>query len=325
MGRRLPQPMADESLVQALLERTRGGATLGDLITFGVSGVEITPEALRELLLKRGIESWYPVDIKPQTAARKAIGAFKPAIERSNIKVMVRTAHEDASEIRYTIVGERRSASEKNVRYSQVNQVIFDKRTGDLSFTGEPIEPILKLYERLCQVYTSRELVLMTKNILRGYGGLPLKVAGGLWFLPAVGKDLSDALRTFYNKDLGALGNAHFRTIGVQSGDDARGILGSAIYQELDQEVREILEAVRNATKRGNANQLSGLRQRIRIVQGKAEIYRPIVDMDLDFLQVAFDDARKALTEQAQHAERKLIGSSESSLRPVRYFTGVAP
>lgn len=297
MSRRLPTPLADETVVQALLQRTRASSTIGDLLLFGASSLEIPPEELRRMLEERGVEEWRPVDIKPQVAARKAITLFRPALERGDLKVLVRKAWEDPQQIRYALVGEARQAATRDLAYDTLTQIVFDKKDGTLSFTRGEVPELVAIYEALCAVYTQREVLAMAKQIMRGFGGVHLKAHGTMWFMPASARGIVDGLRELFNHDLQPYGSAWFRALGVRDDDDSRAALGALIQEDFDEELKSALGALKDSVKRGKrVGGISYTINRLRALKGRAAVYDGLVQLDADWLDSVIDEAAMRAT-----------------------------
>lgn len=311
MNPKLPLPLADEQIVQHLLETTRQGDTIGDFIFFGASGVEIAPDELKYLLRQRQIERWLPVDIKPRVAMRKAITEFKPALEKANLKVLIRMTHEDDQEVRYSIIGEKKGLS-RDLQYATVNQVVLDKRTGELGFTGKAVPEIERLYNYLCSIYTQRELLAMTKNIMKAFGGIALKAHGGMWFMPASARTVTNALRDLFNQDVaGAYGKAYYRCTGIKDTEDAHLVLGAALQEEIDTDLESAAKNLQHVLKSPNprSSSLQHAVNRIKEVRGKVEVYRGLVEVDLEWIDQAVEAASKRMTAVLVSRQASTIGA----------------
>lgn len=314
MNKKLPQPLADEEIVQHLLETTRQGDTVGDFCIFGASSVEISPEELQQLLRQRGIARWTPVDIKPRVAMRKAISEFKPAMERDNLKLLVRKVVENEEEVRYALVGEKKGLA-RDLEYGTMNQVVLNKQTGELSFTGKEVPDIIRMYEYLCGVYTQRELLLMTRNVLKAFGGIQLKAHGSMWFMPASARDIVNSLRDLYNRDIESrYGTAYFRPLGILESEDARTIVGAALQQEIDADLDAAARSLRYILRDEHPKQasLQHAINRVKEVKGKVQIYRGLVQIDLEWIDAALTSAAQKLTEAAIHRQVRAVGWDHS-------------
>src|SRR5690606_14840732 len=137
-------------------------------------------DELMHFLRMRNIDRWSPVDIKPKVAARKAVAHFRSALESANLRIMVRKAYEDDTEVHYACIGEQQRRQTRDLAYGMLAKIVFHKLDGTLSCPHGEMREIVSLYEALCGVYTQRELVTMTKHILKGFGGVHLKAHGAL-------------------------------------------------------------------------------------------------------------------------------------------------
>lgn len=310
--RKDPQPLADASVVERLISRTRQGATIGDLVSFDASNIEIPPEDLKKLLESRGIQDWQPVEIRQKTAMRKALTLIRPKLESGDLKMIVRKVVEDEDELIYAFVGEEVDYVNVDLDYATRNQVIFNKKTGEVNFTKEEVPEVRSMYEYLCTVYTRRELVYMTKKILRAYGGILMKSSGGMWFVPSTVKHIVDELRGLYMDDInGTYGKSWFRAMGIVDDEDSRATMGEALMDEIGTELEEAESALQSIlnNESSRASTIMHSVNRFKVAKGKAEMYATLLQINLSDIEKKVDEASKLATEVLMRRQSNKTGA----------------
>lgn len=303
MPRKLPQ--MDEKEVQKMIDRTRHlGNSLGDLILFTAQDVEITPEDLKGHLKTRiGNEAWLPVDIKKKTAARKAITRIRSDLEGGALKVIVRPVptHND-NEVRYAIVGETSDRNRAELDYNTMNQVVLDKAQGALSFTGQDMPEIRRLFDKYCSVYTSQEVLHMTKNIMSKHYAIRLNDGTGMFFMPGSVRSVTDGLMALFNIDLSsgiyAGGPQHkviFRPIGVLNDAESRESMGNIFKSDISFDLAQAKEQLEKAMSHDKPHGLTikSAVERYRLAKSKAEMYQILLQTNLQEIITEIDEAKK--------------------------------
>lgn len=300
MPRHLPRPLSDPAAVERMLKKTRSSkATIGDLCLWSAREIEISPKALSDLLAKLHLEKdWAPVPIRPKTVVRKALTKIRPRLENGDLKVLVRKIVENQEQIRYGIVSEERDLATFDLDYGMLNQVIFHKDTGDLEFTKAEVPEIVDEYEYLKGMYTQREVLRMTQNIILGHGAIPMRDGSGMYFLPSGMKEITDSLRDLYNRELdGTFGHAHFRALPLYNTGAAREEMGYSVKPDLLLDLEEAEKAIRSLEEyeTPNALQTNAAIQRFNSAQSKVQMYSQLLQMDVEDMQGRLDAVRKTV------------------------------
>lgn len=293
MPRHFPRPLNDPKAIDDLLSRQRFDAdkTLGDLVNWNIDALEITPDDLTAFLKRRGIEKWSPVDIRPKTAARKAITQVRKDLEQGDLKVLVRRVRENEEEVRYALVDELADRDNATLDYNTRNQAIFNKDAGTLAFTVEPIEEIQERFQHLCGVYTQREANRMIQNIVQGHGGIPMKDGSGMWFMPVAVRHITDALKSLVIEDLLGderfKGKGFFRVWGILNNEENKEGISKVFEDDIKWELAEAREAllkVVNADTSRPASMRHAL-DRYKTTAGKARMYQRLLSINLEEIE----------------------------------------
>lgn len=296
MPRNLPAPLADKNYIDALILRGRElSDTLGDLCRYEVKGVEITPKDLFDLLSKHGIEDWAPVDIRPRTAARKAITRIRPMLEdpENDLRVIVRPVHTpEADVVRYAIIDETTDVGALDLDFETRNQVIFRIDTGTMEFTKQTVPEIVDEFEYLCSVYTDAEITMMVRNIVNGFGCIRMNDNSGMFFILRSNKKIVDSLLKVFDELKGmTTQKCYFRPIAVLDDAQNRATMGEALVadigMELDKATETLDSAIANSSKRG----MSSAVKRFKIAKGKARLYQDMLQINMDSINQRMDAA----------------------------------
>lgn len=310
--RPLPTPLANPVVLEDLLEKTRQSDTVGDLVTFSASDVQIAPEDLRDLLRLYGIEEWEPVPIRTKTAMRKALTLIKPRLEDGDdLKILVRKVVEDDQELVYALVDEALDYVKVDLDYKTRNHIIFSKETGEISFTKEEIPEVVELYEYLCSVYTQRELIYITKNIILGYGGFPIENSGGMYFMPVAVREIVDALRGLYNEGIDErYGKAYFRALGIVNTEEVQQTMSEVALETLSQDLADA-ETHLNYVLSSPTSRVSTITSavnRFKVLMNRATMYQEILGFDPTEVAERFEDASHRATEVLMQRQDARIG-----------------
>lgn len=297
MPRKLNKPLADESFITKVLNRTRlRSNVLGDLCSFDLNGVEIPPDKLKTLLDKHGLKDWAPVPIRRRTAARKAITRIRPTLESGELRVIVRPVHtNEPNVVRYAIVDETVDSNALDLDFSTRNQVVFRTDTGTLEFTGDVVPEILDMFDYLCTVYTDAEVKLMVKNIVTVHGCIWMNDMSGYFFMPHPLKDRVDSLVGLF-RDLQEYTNqsCYFRPIAIMDDAENRSAMGEALIADITVELKDATDALDNAMDNESKKGLNAALQRFKVANGKAKLYKDMLSLNMD-----------GITEQITEANRK--------------------
>jgi len=286
MPRALPKPLNDPAEILKMVDRiNKSDDNLGDLCIWAAERIEISPKKLQELLKTRGIDEWAPVSIRKKTAARKALSVIRPQLESGDLKVLVRKVMEDENYVRYAIVDEQKDLVRTDLDFSTRNQVLFNKEAGLITFTGDEIPQIVELYEYLCDVYTSREILLMTRNIILGHGAIPMRDGSGMYFLPSSMSHITKALKGLYNEDLHqTYGKSFFRAFGIAASKTNKAeIVKTAtadVMEGLQEAEKELREALTNDNVRPST--LERMVERYKMVTAKADMYKQLLNLKME-------------------------------------------
>lgn len=282
MPRKLNDPLRDHAWVEALVNSTRNTDILGDLCKFDISGVEIAPDELKRLLEQHGLVDWMPVPIKASKAVRKAITRIRPSLEEAeNQKVLVRPVlTDDEEETRYTIMDEYHDSENHTIRFSERTQVVYDGVSRNLTFTKEESPEIRDQFNYLCSVYTDAEVSLMTKNIIKKHGAIPLRDNSGMFFMSGAVRSVTDSLGELFNSDLRNYliknGTCYFRPIGIANTEQNCTVMREALLSELDRALdaaEDYLDEALTSPKQRRTMAVSGALDQFESIGGRLILY----------------------------------------------------
>lgn len=307
MPRKLARPLADPKVVASLLEKSRKGNSLGDFILFDAQRIQMAPEELRELMMRHGLEKWAPVEIRPKTAVRKALTRIRSTFEDGELRILVRKVVEDEDELIYALVGEERNDMNVELNYDTLNQVIFNKKTGELTFSQAAVPEIVDMYKLLCTTYTRRELVGSTRLVLEAYGAVILPNTNGMWFAPRAIRRVVEALKALYGEIDQQYGTAWFRAIGITDDKESREVVGivmdAEILRGLERAQKRLDEVLAEPNTRPNA--IHSAVAAFQEVKSKVEMYGGM-------LTTTVDQVDQLLTAASQRATAELMKRQEA-------------
>jgi hypothetical protein len=318
MPRHLPKPLANRADVETLIKKNRSrDNSIGDLCLWTISEIEISPEKLDEMLEMNGISAdWAPVSNRPKTVVRKALTRIRPLLEdrNNNLHVLVRRVAETENHLRYGLVNEVADDKAFDLDYSMSNQVIFDKHSGELTFTGKVVPQIMDEYNRLLGVFTSREVLKMTQNIVLGYGGLPMRDGSGMFFLPYGMREVTEALRNMFNVEfqpyLERGGVSFFRALGVTGDVESREEMGAIALADINPEIDGIISSIKDAQGRvmdtGDVSSLTltSLTQKYKIAYSRLSMYKQLLEMNTEEAERKLEEAQTAMNALLLGAEQ---------------------
>lgn len=298
MPRNLEQPLMEQSFLDQLLSRTREREmVLGDLCKFEVKDLEIAPTDLFDMLKKYGLEKWTPVDIRPKTAARKAVTRVRKMLEdpESDLRVIVRPVHtKEQDVVRYAIIDEQTDHGELDLDFTTRNQVVFRKDTDSIEFTKEEVPEILQQFDYLCSVYTDAEIGRMVHNIVTNHGVLWMQDRSGMFFVPHLLKEkLADPLIALFNEFREASEQSYFRAISIMDDAENRATMGEALIADITVELNEATRALDHAVGEESTRSMNAALNRFKIASGKAKLYEDMLQLNLRDIQERVNGAHK--------------------------------
>jgi hypothetical protein len=305
MPRLHPTPLADEGWLEKIIKQGRQMDSLGDLCRVEIDACEITPEKLETILQKRGLVDWKPVDIRPKTAARKAITRIRPELEEGDLRVIVRPVQtDDENEVRYAIVDETTDRHTASLDFSIRNQVVFNRELGTLTFTQDEVPEIRELFDYYCSIYTARELSMMVVSCIRKHGAVSFNDGSGFFFLPAsLRDDVTEPLMSLVNGDLQEYktrpkAKCYFRAIGILDSEQNRNTMGEALLAEITVELDDAEERLSDilTDERVSPRKVSAAVKRFQQAQGKAALYQDLLELNLDKITNRLRSAQRRAT-----------------------------
>lgn len=240
----------------------------GEIVTWNIRDAYVNREKLRAALDAAGLQDIHVKETEAATALRRAINQ---AVDDG----MIRKIGEDEKRVSFAIVTEEASLGTMQWKGKQREAVVLDKTTNELAFTGVSKEAreVRERFEHLSGVLLAAEVGGIVVRVMREINAISLRDTGGVYFVPAAGKERLDAVEGAITSSMNSGGQFNMTRLRVVAGEresqDLATLLRSQVVSDVEGIVGEAkalltdLAAVRPSTFSNRVDTLRGLYKRL--------------------------------------------------------------
>lgn len=271
--------------------------------------------------LRRAMEAW----VKDQQFARNTLPSANPSEEEfsddegaSNQRTLIRVINRAGSEhLVFALIAEDIDFGLLGLSYGTALRILLHKKTGAMICTTEAegvidaqhesqrvADELAPYWQQYRELFIARDLSQMMRNIIDSMNAIPLRRAGGVYFVPYTEQEPLRRLRALLTNmpNIPAL-QPYVCTLGVPDALETRRSLSKAVHAGLLDEINSLHHDLNRLGIGGEKVREKSITQRLSLYQrlrAKAGIYQELLGMQQDQVRAAIGDleaeARQLLT-----------------------------
>lgn len=155
---------------------------LGSVVYWSFSDVDVPAEEVQKAFQRAGLE-FKVGTISDRRALTKALSVLKGAAKNKIVEKII----ENADQAVYAVLGKEVDRENLELDVENLNAVIYDKSTHEISFkrNGDEVSTeVDELFNSLQGTYNAEDMRRLTKRYLMSIGACTLRERGGVYFVP---------------------------------------------------------------------------------------------------------------------------------------------
>src|SRR6266542_4197311 len=312
---------------------------LGFTVIWRLAGIRVSHPDLEQALRAAGFDKYLPDLPTPRVALRRALAEWIRAKQRASRnsaperddeedeetgqnqrRTLIRVINRARSEhLIFALVAEDIDFSALGLSYGTTLRILLHKKNGEMICTTEAegvidarresqqvadeLAPYWREYRNL---FISRDLSEMIREIIQGMSAVSLRQAGGVYFVPASEQDQLGRLRHLITQLPQVTEGAFVCALGVPDADEARRTLSKAVHAGLLDEIGSLRGDLARLCESGNRHRDKTIMQRMVIykqLKEKAAMYQELLGIRQDQVRAGIErlenEARNLLTGDA--------------------------
>jgi uncharacterized protein DUF6744 len=306
---------------------------IGYTVFWRLAGIRVSHPSLEQALQATGFEKFLPVPPTPRVALRRALAEWIRAKQRiawdlqhqhddeekeddsSRRRTLIRIINRAGSEhLVYALIAEDIDFSALGLSYGTALRILLHKKTGEMICTtdaegvidaqhesrrvADELAPYWRQYRDL---FISRDLSQMMREIIDGMNAVSLRQAGGVYFVPASERDSLLRLRQLIAgiPKVAEL-DPFVCALGVPDAAEAKRGLSKAVHAGLLDEISSLQTDLSRLSESGDRLREKTISQRLIVykrLKAKAEMYQELLGMRQDEVRASIAGLeRDALT-----------------------------
>jgi hypothetical protein len=309
---------------------------IGYTVFWRLAGIRVSHSELDQALQATGFRSYLPDPPTPRVALRRALECWlrekiRPATQSNwpdeesqdendgrKQRTLIRVINRAGSEhLVYALVAEDVDFSRLGLSYGTALRILLHKKTGAMICTtdaegvidaqresqqvADELAPYWRQYRDL---FIARDLSQMMRQIIDGLNAVHLRRAGGVYFVPASGREPLVRLRQLIaNIPQIAELEPFVCALGVPDAVETKRSLSKAVHAGLLDEIDSLQSDLRRISENGDHLREKTITQRLlnyKRLKAKAEMYQDLLDMRQDQVRAGIVEleceARRLLT-----------------------------
>ncbi len=257
---------------------------LGTIVSWRVPN-QVALDVLRTALRDAGLDETLAGDMRPQNALRRALGEMKAGR-------VIRKLRRDGDELYFQLTKEHLDSQE--ITYNKEAEVHLNCDTGAVN--GDDYE-ITAEARRLLAAHLDKRLTSdLTRLVQRVFDArradlIPIREAGGAYFVPDMHTDLVEKVRTLLTEIKGKL-----RSFSVRLGsEDTKESVADSMSEYLISEIEDLEERCKEITAESRSDVVSRRLEEFGDKRKKLELYRGLLMGYADAIQEKFDSTERAI------------------------------
>jgi hypothetical protein len=314
---------------------------VGYTVFWRLTGIRVSHHDLEQALKATGFEKYLPDPPTPRVALRRALAEWiktKQQIARSlqlqqddeehegndgvRRRTLIRVINRAGSEqLVYALVAEDVDFSVLGLSYGTALRILLHKKTGEMICTTDAegvidaqresrrvTDELAPYWQQYRDLFISRDLSQMMREIVNGMNAVSLRREGGLYFVPASERDSLYRLRQLISSIPQVAEHDPFVcTLGVPDAVEAKRSLSKAVHAGLLDEISSLQTDLGRLSESGDRLREKTIAQRLLIykrLKAKAEMYQDLLGMQQDQVRAGITGLeREALNLLAAEAD----------------------
>ena len=326
---------------------------IGYTVFWRLAGTRVSHPELERALHATGFQNYVPAPPSPRVALRRAMEAWVshqqfsrqtlPPLRQSDEELsddesasqqraLIRVINRAGSEhLVFALIAEEIDFGLLGLSYGTALRILLHKKTGAMICTTEAAgvidaqhesqrvaDALAPYWQQYRELFIARDLSQMMRAIIAGMNAIPLRRAGGVYFVPYTEREPLMRLRALLTNmpNIPAL-QPYVCTLGVPDALETRRSLSKAVHAGLLDEINSLHHDLNRLGLGGERVREKTITQRLSLYQrlrAKAGIYQELLGMQQDQVRAAIGDleaeARQLLSTNDQSSGESLHRAS---------------
>jgi hypothetical protein len=300
---------------------------IGFTVLWRLEGIRVSHSDLEQALLVTGFEKYLPDPPTPRVALRRALAEWIKTKQRTARTLQLQLGDEDQEEngggrrqtlirvidragsehLVYALVAEDVDFSALGLSYGTALRILLNKKTGEMICTTDAegvidaqresqqlTDELIPYWRRYRDLFITRDLSQMMREIIDGMNAVSLRQAGGVYFVPERERDSLLRLRQLIaGIPQVAEPGPYVCTLGVPDAIEAKRGLSKAVHAGLLDEINSLRGDLGRLSESGHRLREKTIAQRLVIykqLKAKAEMYQDLLGMRQDEVRAGIDE-----------------------------------
>ena len=178
----------NQSSAKAMTEETQSElegeirlATLGFMVWWSITDTSVARQTVVDVMLRHGFDE----NVVPDITAKKALGRAISALTQEQKNWIIRSIKADDDVIMYACAEQGVDEVNEELSFRPTGHITLQKDSLELGIDGEVPDTIFQYYERALNFLFASDLQSMCLRVVQSLQSLPMRKAGGIYFVPS--------------------------------------------------------------------------------------------------------------------------------------------